>query len=472
MNNSTRTMRRGERGFFAMADFYGGGGQALISVIYFFFLTNVVRLTPVLAGAVTLISEIWDAISDPLMGVVSDNTRTPMGRRRPFLLAGGCLLAIAFALIFLPVGGMSQGWKFVYCAATYLLYNTVSTVINVSYSSLSAEISTVSEERDGANVLRLVVSTASAAVCTLLPSLVLDAYSNGKIDEFGLYLIVGVGFGLLFALPVILCAVFVRERVEVKQDKRRFSLGEIVEPLKNRPFRQLVGMYLGQSLCMDVFSTGVAMFAVYVTSPKGSVTVFLGIFIAVQLCAFPLINRLIKTVDINRIYGFGLPLSVVALVAFAIFGSNLYVAYVCVFFVAVGFAGAQLTSWIMFPHTVDAGELLTGKRQSGSYSATMTFARKSSSALVIFLFSLVLQFTGYDESLEVQPITAQNGIKYVMAFTCIAFMTLGFFMARRYSLTAQKNERVRRSLALMRERGGEMSDEELAEIESLRAELR
>lgn len=471
-NDSLKTMKKGERGFFAFADFYGGGGQALIGVLYFFFLTDVIGLLPILAGAVTIISEIWDAISDPLMGVISDNTKSRMGRRRPYILAGGCLLAVAFSLIFLPVKGMGQIWKFIYCAATYLLYNTVSTMINVSYSSMSAEISKNSEERDGANVLRLVVSTASAAVCTLVPTLLLDAYNSGKINVLTFYLVVGVGFGILFALPVILCALFVEERVDAPERKRKFNLKEIADPLKNRSFRLLVGMYLGQALCMDVFSTGVAMFAKYVTNPKGSSTIFLGIFIAVQLCAFPIVNKLIKTKDVNKIYGFGLPLSVLALVVFAIFGSNLYVAYVCVFFIALGFAGAQLTSWIMFPHTVDAGELLYGKRQSGSYSATMTFARKSSSALVIFVFSLVLQFTGYNADLESQPPAAQNGIKYVMAFTCIAFMILGFFMARKYVLSHAKNEKVQKYLAIVREgRVDELSEEETLELDALKQSI-
>lgn len=472
MSNNTKTMKKGEKLFFALADFYGGGGQALIGVLYFVFLTNIVGLQPALAGAVTLISEIWDAISDPLMGVIGDNTKSKMGRRRPFILVGGCLLAVAFALIFMPIRGENEILKFVYCAATYLFYNTVSTMINVSYSSMSAEISKVSEERDSANVLRLVVSTASAAVCTLLPSLVIDAYNAGKIDITAFYLIVGVGFGILFAIPVILCAIFVEERVDVTDEKKKFSVIEVVEPLKIRPFRQLVGMYLGQSLCMDVFSTGVAIFAMYVTKPKGSVTLFLGIFIAVQLCAFPIINKLIKTVDVNKIYGFGLPLSIVALIAFAIFGSNLYVAYVCVFFVALGFAGAQLTSWIMFPHAVDAGELVSGKRQSGGCSAIMTFARKSSSALVIFLFSLVLQLTGYDANLAIQPTSAQNGIKYVMAFTCIIFMVLGWVMAKRYVLSKEKNMKVERYLAYQREgRLGELDSDELGELEALKETL-
>ena len=473
MSDYTKTMKKGEKGFFALADFYGGGGQALIGVLYFVFLTNVVKLQPAMAGIVTLISEIWDAISDPLMGVISDNTRTKLGRRRPYILVGGCLLAVAFALVFFPISGENDTLKFIYCAATYLFYNTISTMIAVSYSSMSAEISKISEERDKANVLRLVVSTISAAVCTLLPSLVIDAFNDGKINATAFYLIVGIGFGVLFALPVILCAIFVEERVEVPDSKKKFSLIEIIEPLKNRPFRQLVGMYLGQSLCMDVFSAGVAMFAMYVTTPKGSTTIFLGIFIAVQLCSFPIINKLIKTTNVNKIYGFGLPLSVLALIAFAVFGSNLYIAYACVFFIAVGFAGAQLTSWIMFPHAVDAGELLTGKRQSGGCSAIMTFARKSSSALVIFLFSIVLEFTGYNADLSVQPLSAQNGIKYVMAFTCIIFMILGWVIAKRYVLSREKNEQIVRFLAYQREgRDNELSQEETAELEALKASLK
>ena len=473
MNNSSKTMKRGEKAFFALADFYGGGGQALIGVLYLVFLTDFVKLNPFLAGIVVLISEIWDAISDPLMGVISDNTVSKYGRRRPYIFVGGCLLVVGFALAFMPIGGDNQTLKFIYCAATYLFYNTISTMINVCYSSMSAEISPLREERDSANILRLVVSTASAAVCTLLPSIVIDAYTNGKIDITTFYLIVGIGFGILFALPVILCAIFVKERVEVPTKKSVFSVKEVIEPLKNRPFRNLVGMYLGQALCMDVFSAGVVYFAKHVTTPKGSTTVFLGIFIAVQLLAFPIINKLVKTINVNKIYRFGLPLSVVALVALAIFGSNLYAAYACVFFVALGFAGAQLTSWIMFPHAVDAGELLTGKRQSGGCSAIMTFARKSSSALVIFVFSFVLELTGYNADLEIQPDSAKLGIKYVMALTCIIFMVFGFIMAKRYVLTREKNVSVEKFLKMQREGTlGELTAEESSELEALKASLK
>ena len=480
MSNKTE-MKRSERAFFALADIYGGGGQALIGVLYpLFFLTEIIGLSPARAGTVVLISEIWDAISDPIMGVLCDNTRTKIGRRRPYILGGGILLMVAFALTFLPVGFDSEVKKFVYCTITYLFYNTISTVINVSYSSMSAEISNNSAERDKANVLRLVVSTIGTAACTLLPSIFTGMYDKGQIDLTTLYLIIGVGFGIFFAIPVILCAIFVKERVEPPKEMTKFNIVEFISPLKNRSFRQLLGMYLGQAVCMEVFSAGVIMFAKYVATArnaegeviKGSSTVFLGIFIAVQLLAFPIINKLIKKVDVNRIYSFGLPLSVAAMFCFGIFGSHLYVAYAAVFFVAIGFAGAQLTSWIMFPHTVDAGELVTGKRQSGGYSALMTFARKSGAALVIYIFGWVLELTGYQENAATQTVSAQNGIKYVMAISCIVFMTFGFVMAKRYVLTREKNEKIQKYLAIKRAGGiNDLSADEEKEYLDLKKSL-
>ena len=124
----------------------------------------------------------------------------------------------------------------------------------------------------------------------------------------------------------------------------------------------------------------------------------------------------------------------------------------------------------MFPHAVDAGELVSGKRQSGGCSAIMTFARKSSSALVLFIFSSVLELTGYNADLAVQPTSAQNGIKYVMAFTCIIFMVFGFVMAKKYILSKERNEQVQKFLAIKREgKIDELGAEDSAEYLELKS---
>ncbi len=441
-----------EKGFFAAADFYGGGGQALIGVLYLVFLMEVLGLRPMLASLIVTICEVWDAFTDPLMGMIGDNFRSKWGRRKPFIVLGGFLLIIAFGLLFMPISGIeNQLVLFAVALIINIFYNTVSTMILVSYNSLSAEISTDPSERDKANILRLIVSTVATALCTLVPTLVWDMYSNGKIQVGIFYLVVGVIFGILFGVPVILCGIFCKERIEVPTEKVKVRVKDFVEPLKIKPFRQLLLMYLGQAICMDIFSAGIALFAKYVTTPKGSSTIFLGIFIAIQLAAFPIINKLVKKTDTNKIYGFGLPLAITAMMVFAIFGQHLFVGYGCVLFVAIGFAGAQLTSWIMYPHTVDAGELILKKRNSGSYSAIMTFARKLSTSIAVAIFGVVLELTGYVEKADVQTDSAKLGIKLVMSITCIIFMCLGLIISKKYCLTKDIEAKVDKFVNIQRD---------------------
>ena len=428
----------------------------------------------------------WDAFTDPVMGVISDNFRSKFGRRKPFIVLGGLLLIIAFSLLFMPVSNLFPGlttnnnqiWLFIIALSINIFYNTVSTIILVSYNSLSAEISMDPKERDKANILRLVVSTASTAVCTLVPTLVKGMLTNGKITVWIFYLIIGVLFGVLFATPVILCGIFCKERTDIPTEKSKFDYKDFVQPLKVKPFRQLLMMYLCQAVCMDIFSTGIILFTENVVIPegKGSSTVFLGLFIAVQLMAFPLINKLVKKTDTNKIYGFGLPLSILAMTVFAICGQYLYVGYACILFVALGFAGAQLTSWIMYPHTVDAGELILKKRNSGSYSAIMTFCRKFSTSIAAILFSIVLEFTGYieqtpEEALQnpiTQPDSAKLGIKLVMSITCIVFMILGYIVSRKYALSKDVENKVDKFVNLQREgKLEEITSQEQQEYEEL-----
>lgn len=267
-------MRRGEKLIFAWGDFFGGGAQALISVLYLVFLTDVIGLEPAVAGLAIMISKIWDAVSDPLMGVISDNTRSRFGRRRPYILGGGILVVVVFTLLWLPVGGlMSEVAISIYALATYLLYNTVSTIVAVPYSALSAELTTSIRERNTVNVIRLIFSTAASAICTLVPTLILENFKAGRIDLRTFYLLVGPGFGIFFALPLILLGLYTRERVRIPEVKSVFHMATFIKPLRVKAFRGLVYLYLCQSISMDILGAGIVYYSLYVA--KGSMTVFL-----------------------------------------------------------------------------------------------------------------------------------------------------------------------------------------------------
>src|SRR5512147_1915325 len=120
MQNSSEKLSIWQKLGYGVGDFYGGGAGTLISFFYLVFLTDVVRISPGLAGAVILVSKVYDAITDPFEGVISDRTRTKMGRRRPYLLAGIPLVFLSFFAMFYPVAFENEYMRFAYVISTYL----------------------------------------------------------------------------------------------------------------------------------------------------------------------------------------------------------------------------------------------------------------------------------------------------------------------------------------------------------------
>ncbi len=462
-----------EKMIFAWGDVFGGGSQAMIGVLYLIFLTDIMGINPALAATAILISKFWDAISDPLMGVISDNTRSKFGRRRPYIFAGGLMVLISYLLMWFPLGSsLSEGVKVFYAISTYLFYNTIATIVMVPYSSLSAEITTDTKQRNSVNLIRLIISTVASAVCTLVPSMLLEQFKAGAFGIDVFYIVVGLGFGIFFALPLVLIGLFTRERANLPEEKSVFSIKTFVKPLRMRAFRGLVYMYLCQSISMDILSAGIIFFTTYVLI-TGSSTVFLGIFIGVQLLMFPWINSLVNKIDKKKIYYYGLPLAVVSFLFVGLYPENWPIvgAYVLTALTAFGFAGAQLMSWIIFPDAVDAGELVLHERPTGSFSGIMTFIRKAASAIAIQIFGIMLAVSGYVKPTDLipsptQPEAAVWGIRLAMSLSFVILMILGYFLAKRFVLTKTLTLEIS-SFLHKREQKIELTEEEKHRLEEI-----
>ncbi len=432
-----------ERLVFAAGDVYAGGASSLIAVLYLIFLTDVVRLSPGLAGTAVLVAKLWDAINDPLMGAISDRTRTRWGRRRPWILAGAILLIPIMALLWLPFPVLdSQGGRMVWAMLSYIAYNTVQTVMAVPYASMSTEITVDYDQRNKVNTTRLLFSTVASASVTLLASWLFDQYRSGDMTLTTMYAAIVVGFGVVFTACMLGVALFCRERAPIPEKIEPFRVRAFVAPLRTHSFRRLLGMYLCHSLAMDIVSATVLYYALYVVVAANA-QVFLGTFIAVNVIAFPIVTWLVGRVSKHRVYYSLLPVAVVGVVAVALFPADgpVVLVYVFAFILAAGMAGAQLMSWVMFPDVLDAAELQTGQRNAGSYSGLMTFTRGVASALVIQALGLVLQVGGYvapqANEVPTQPEGAILGIRVFMLVGISVLLTIGWFVARRYPLTRE-----------------------------------
>ncbi len=462
-----------EKLIFASADIYGGGGGALIGAIYFCYLVAM-GVGTVWAGAIIAVARVWDAVSDPLMGVIGDNTRSKYGRRRPYILFGGLVIILSFALVFLPLGTIgSVGIKVAIYLLAYIFYNTVSTIINVSYSSFSTELSRNPRETTQINSMRLLFSMVSSGIAVVGGTFLLDKFFVGELSINAIYFIVVFGFGALYTIPLILTGFFTKERVVLPETKSTFTLKTFLKPLTVKSFVYLLVSYLTAYACMDLLSTNIVYFANYALNGLAGGAIILAIIMVCTALTLPVYYVLMSKGYAKPIlFISGIPVYIIGIILLTMLPINsmpLLIA-VCVI-IGLGMGGSQMLPWIIFPDVVDVAELKFGNRPTGSFSGVMTFIKKCSSALAIFLSGIVLKAVGFNEPIANETTGRINyadfpqtdravwGIRLLIMIAVIIFMSASFMSMTRLKLTRPLSEKVR-ELIDKRNRGEEYSEED------------
>ncbi len=523
--DTVKPMTRGERLAYGAGEIYGGGYAALLGVVLTFFLTNLILVgiphAEIYAALIIVISKVWDAISDPLMGVISDNTRTKIGRRRPWIIIGGALVPVAFAIMFMPWAKniQSAGLRITYACIGYFLLCTVNTISQVPYASLSAEISADFKERNKANSVKLIYSILASGAFYLIPAAATEAYSAyithgtsayGSIDETGFFLIVAVMCGLIFGVSTVLVGIFSKERIPYdKTKKSKFSFKSYAIPLKNKSYRYHLIMYITAFGCYDFIS---ALVLYYVTAVVPNITIFgmkmSSMFIVAPMMVmaavtYPLNMKLKSSKGKQFAFRWGLPCYILGAIGLAVFpnttNTNIsWLLLLCAAIMGTGFGGAQMMPWLIFADTQDVAELKTGVKDTGTYSGLMTFTRKIGTAIAQSTVLIVLACVKYSaytdeivknkaaiaeaeaageildtsQMLLEYPASVTNAIRILFALVVVVMIGLAIWASLKYKINDQKLTRIK--YYLEKQRAGEndsLSEEEQAERKALLEEL-
>ncbi len=400
-----------------------GGGVALMSCVMLNYMTDGLGILAAAASTIMMLSKIWDAVTDPVMGFISDNTSSKWGRRKPYMVFGGIALIVALFLLFAPIkdwGITSQAGMIAYVLIFYLVWNTCSTVTQVPYTSMASDISPSFKERNNANTVKLVFTALASGLAYVLPLLILGSYTKGQMTASTFDLILGSVFGLLFGGGLIVTGIFTKERIKPLpgEEKQKFDIKTFfsgyAKPYINKSYRWHIIMYVAAFTCMDMLSALAAYYASHVwrgvtmTLPIVGEMNFSSMFVVAPLMvaavlAFPLVRVMMDKKGKAFAFRMGLPLYIAGGIIIAVMDPAWCPAWVipiAAFVMGFGFGGAQMIPWMNFPDTLDVAELALGERPTGNYSGMMTLARKVSGALGVGLIGWILTGIGYDQYLS------------------------------------------------------------------------
>ncbi|MFZ5918803.1 MAG: MFS transporter [Chloroflexota bacterium] len=462
---------------YGLGDIYGGGSGVVISFYYLVFLTDVVRISPALAGTVILISKVYDSITDPFEGLLADRTRTRLGRRRPYLLAGIPLVFLSFFALFYPIDLDQELHRFLFVIVSYLFFSTVVSIVMLNYNALQSELSLDYNERTALSSFRIFFSTVSSILCALLPPEIVKALPDVRAG----YVVMGLAFGVFFALPFIATVFATRERKEFQRPPQPFDWRlAFLEPWKMRTFVYILAMYLLAFVAMDTVSSIVVYFMKNYLQRGGEANFVSGTLLVAQVASLPFYVWLSKRSSKRSGYLVGAAIWLLTML-FSFFiapGQPAFIVYLFAAIVGLGTGGIIIMVYAIFPDIPDIDELKSGQRREGIYSALFTFTRKLSSAFALFLVSNAIALAGYRPPLEqvvdgaTQLVEQPQSDAFVwvlrltFALVPIVLLLAALFFARRFPLTPEVHERLRRVLAARRS-GAPESDAVQREAEAL-----
>ena len=187
------------------------------SIFYAIYLTDVVGLTPRLASFGALMGIVWDGINDPIIGILSDRMHTRWGRRRPFLLWFSIPFGLSFITLWSAPDWESQTALMIYITLSFMLADTLQTLVGVPFLSLTPELTSDYDERTTLTSFRSFFQLVGAlTVVIAAPAIVDTILARGGSQQQG-FMLVGAIFGGLGAIPLLLIGVFIRERYRPEQ---------------------------------------------------------------------------------------------------------------------------------------------------------------------------------------------------------------------------------------------------------------
>lgn len=428
-------------------------------------------ISPILVSAMMSLFLLWDAISDPVMGTISDNFRSQYGRRRPFIVAGAILSAIILPFIFLFDRSWSHEAIMGYLLGVGILFYTADTMFNMPYQSLLLEMTADYNERTSISAFRGILGKVTAVFIgwiwafTQLP--MFADPDTGTPDTLAGARWASVIAALVLVAFCVLPGIFCKERYYklANKQKREPVVGGMIKTLKSIPLLLLIGL----TMLMTTTAVSVNDFGVYLTNyyvfggDSAPASVYAGIGGTVAnifgVAVVPFVVVAARKTSKEKVLG----LVLVGNIAIAISIWFCYTPEIPWLSVIPGVLKVPLLSatWVVIPamlaDVVDHDELKYSERREGSFSAAFSWCVKASFTIATALTGPLVAISGFDAGETTQSADTLFNMRFLMSTVPLVGLIGCIVLLKFYPLTPSTARKVREDLEARR---GKITKEE------------
>jgi GPH family glycoside/pentoside/hexuronide:cation symporter len=422
-----------------------GMGAVVVAVALYVakFGTDVLLIPPAAMAAIVSLARLWDGVSDPLAGYLSDRTRTRFGRRRPWLAASALPALLFLVMLWSPPGGWDVWSLTLWMGVAYLLYETAQTTFLVPHGALGVELTSDYHERT-----RLFGWTHLFAMLGMLVGLAVFHALNTAEQPRELAPVLALLTGGFWAATIAYAALRVPERPEYSTRPAPRARKAFTDVLRNRHARILLLTYGVDTLGAGAIIALTPFVAQYVLGDKALATWISLAFLLPQTLLIPLWIALARRIDKKKLW-----LAAMVVMTCGFFGqftfsasTPLWMALAIPAVIGLARGVGEICAPAMQADIIDYDDLRTRERKEGAYLATWNLVRKGAGALAPFLTLSALQLTGY------VPNVAQNeqtlfALRFFFGgFPAICFV-IGIAIFTRYDLSRERHAEILRDLA-------------------------
>ena len=408
-----------------------------------FFYTDVYKIPAAAAGTIMLIARFWDMGIDPVIGIISDRTKSRWGKFRPYILFGAIPYAVLAILTFTTPDLGATG-KIVYAGATYVLLMTAYAAVNLPYSSLAAVMTSDTYERAGLNTYRFICAFTGQFVVSGLALTLAKFFGNGdKAAGFQYTLIM---FGFLSVVFFFITFATSKERVQPSTALPSSLREDLKNLFKNRPWIILACVGIISFVMFAMQNAAIAYYFKYYIGKEDNVQWFNVIGTVALIVALPLSKPLARRFGNRNVFIASSLVSGLCFIALYLPGAQDIVSiYALNILAKMAYAPAVPLLWTMIADSSDYSEWRTGRRATGLYFSAATFAQKAGWGIGAAIAGWILTVYNYVPD-AVQTATSIHGIKLLVSvIPGVLYMSCALFMFF-YTIDSQTTDTMKKDL--------------------------